>query len=539
MKKVTVLLMVCLVSLSVYSQKVDLDRQYIKIKYTNLPTAPIQDEDFRTYSVKANDNDVVNKIKLYGFEKLNNEGTVNVDITIGNVIVNGVEISKREKVNKNKEGKVTSTERYYTPVITYTTSGRYKVENSQGEPYSYTLGNKKTHKGNEYNSYAKASNYYKNNSINLKDKFQREFISNSTYQINKGLNNRYGYEPYVANELFWILDSKKNDDYEGHNKALADMKTVLAKFSHDSPLDELQKELKSLVAYFESVVPKYPEDKNKHRKMKYASYYNIAHLYYHFDMPNKAIEYANKLIENDYDKSDGKKLIKRVDKLKELFETNEVTSRHFEVVTVDNSTQETVSNDVASVSSEVPMVEKYIETIFTNADGSKVEGKLKLKLTDDVDVSKLDLTKYFKNSVKVYTLDDDGNAKSKNYFARQNASYIVNGSEYAAVKFNSNSSESQGNAVGLDGAKFYFAKILYKSDKISLYKYKNEFVLFKAGEKKAQSTSSLAFSISFKKKLAKLVDDCPDLVSLAKEGSFSNTEESLIAFVQEYKDGCK
>ena len=177
--------------------------------------------------------------------------------------------------------------------------------------------------------------------------------------------------------------------------------------------------------------------------------------------------------------------------------------------------------------------------MFTNADGSTVEGKLKIKVMPDTDISKLDLTKYFKNSIKVYSLDDDGNAKSKNYFARQNASYIVNGSEYAAVKFNSNSSESQGNAVSLDGAKYYFAKVLHKSDKISLYQYKNEFVLYKAGEKKAQSTSSLAFSISFKKKLAKLVADCPDLASLAKEGSFSNNAESLLAFVQEYTDGCK
>ena len=207
------------------------------------------------------------------------------------------------------------------------------------------LGNKQTHKGSEYNSYSKASNYYKNNSSNLKDKFQREFVSGSIRQINRTLNQRYGYEPYVANELFWILDSKKNSDYDGHQKALADIKTMLGKISHDAPLDVLHKELDPIVAYFESVVPNYTElKKKKHRKMRYASYYNIGQLYYHFDMPDKALEYANKVIENDYDKKDGKRLIKDVEALKKAFEVNKVTTRHFPVVTVDNSS----SGDIAS-----------------------------------------------------------------------------------------------------------------------------------------------------------------------------------------------
>jgi len=538
MKKIT-LLLVCLVSLSVYSQKVDLDRKYIKISYTALPTSPILDEDFRTYSVASNNNGVANKIKVYGFEKLASEATINVNIDIGSVIIDEVNISKREKVNKDKEGNVTSTDRYYTPVITYRTRGSYKIQNSQGKPLSYTLGKKQTFKGNEYNSSSKASSYYKNNSSNLRDKFQREFISGSTSQINRTLNYLYGYQPSVANELFWILDSKKNSDHAGHMKALEDMKLMLGKVSHEVPLDDLQKELDPIVAYFESVILNYPEDKKKHRKMKYASYYNIGQLYYHFDMPDKALEYANKLIANDYDKKDGKRLIKDIEALKEVFDVNKVTTRHFPVLTEDNSGASNIGNDNEGDAEVAVAEDKFIETIFTNADGSKVEGMLKMKLMADTDVSTLDFTKYYKNSIKIYTLDDDGNAKSKNYFARENASYVVNGSSYEAVKFNSNSSEGQGSAVGIDGAKFYFAKVLHKSDKISVYKYKNEFVLHKAGEKKAQSTSSLAFSIGFKKKLAKLVADCPDLAALAKDGSFSNNGESLIAFAQEYSDGCK
>ena len=544
-KKTLITAIVLIVAVfSSQAQKVDLDREYIKVRHINLPTEPILDENFRTYAVSSNRQSIAQAIKLHGFEKLAKEATVNVNVNIGGIIVDNVEIKKREKVNKDKDGNVTSVDRYYTPVITYTTNGSYKVQNSQGKPHSFGLGtNKNTHKGSEYNSYSKASAYYKNNSYNLKQKFQSEFIKNSKYQVNRKLNNLYGYKPRVDNELFWILDSKKNNDFAGHKKALADMKSMLGKIRPDTPLDELKSTLKPITDYFLSVVPKYPEDKKKHRKMKYASYYNIARLYYHFDMPDKAIEFANKLIANDYDKSDGKKIINESNRLKELFSINQLNTRHFAVETVDNS-GETYSEEEAVQVAEKPkdvLTDKYLETVFVNTDGSTVEGTVKIKTLNNAEISPdLDLTKLFKNSLKLYTLDDNGEAQSKNYFARENVSFKANGRTYEAVKFNSNSdNSSQGNTVSLDGAKYLFAQVLFKGKKLSLYKYKNELVLKKADDKKGQSTKSLAYSIGFKKKLSKLVADCDELSQLAKDGSFSNTEDSLLAFVQEYNEGCK
>ena len=538
-KKPLLIAIICLSAISSMAQKVDLDRHYLKVKYTNLPTQPILDENFRTYAVSSNNNQVVREIKLHGFEKLAKEGTINVSISIGGAFIDNVEITKREKVNKDKEGNVTSTERYYTPVITYTTKGNYKVNNSQGENYSFGLGSKKTHKGREYNTYSKASNYYRNNASNLKDQFRREFIDNSIYQINRKLNNLYGYAPFTYNELFWILDSKKNDDYEGHKKALEDIKTLISKISHDEPLDALVADLKPLEDYFLSILPKYPEDKKRHRKMRYASYYNLGRLYYHFDMPDKAIEYANKIIENDYDKSDGKKLIKQSEALKKIFETNKISSRHFPVETVDNS-GDIYEEEVASREAEkVVKKDTYIDVIYNKGEGTIVEGKLKLKLEEGADITSLDLTNFHKNIIKIYYLDDEGEAKNKGYFAKENSFFKANGNTYEAVKFNpASESESQGNVVSLDGARYLFAKVIHKGKKINLYRYKKELVIKKVGNKKGQSTSSLAYTIGFKKKLAKLVEDCPELAQLAKEGSFTNDEDSLLAFVQEYDNAC-
>lgn len=541
-KRTLSIMIVVLTSVMSFAQKVDLDREYIKVNYTNLPTQPILDDNFRTYHVSSNNGRVANEIKIHGFEKLNNEGTLSVDINIGSLIIDNVEIKKREKVNKDKEGNVTSTERFYTPIISYTTNGSYKIDNSQGESLSFGLGSSSnSHKGNEYNSYSKAANYWKNNKYSLKGKFRNEFINNSIFQMNKNLNKLYGYEPYTFNDLFWILDSKKNSDYQGHKQALADMKALLSSISHQESLDAVKPGLQPIIDYFLSVVPNYPEDKKKHRKMRYASYYNIGRLYYHFDMPDKAIEFANKVIENDYDKADGKKLIKQSQRLKELFEINKISTRHFPVETVDNS--DVVEQTEVAAAPETPKItlkDTYVETVFTNNDGSKIEGTIKISVPSDREINRdLDLTNFFKNSVKIYTLNEEGEAVSKNFFAREGASFEANGATYKAVKFNpAQESESQGNVVSLDGAKYHFARVLIESNKLTLYRYKKELIFKKAGDKKGQSTSSLAYAVGFKKKLAKLVDDCGDLASLAKEGSFANNEESLIAFMQEYKASC-
>lgn len=531
--------LLCAATISSYAQKVDLDRHYIKVNYTKLPTKPILDESLRTYAVNSNDKGVANDIKIFGFEKLPNEGTITVDINIGPVIIQSVDIKKREEVNKDKEGNVTSIKRFYKPVISYTTKGSYEVKNSAGEGYTSNLGGKKQYSGNEYSSSSKASSYYNNNSTVLKDQFRRDFAKDVRNTINGSLNRLYGYKPSVYNDLFWILDSKKNDDYEGHQKALADIKSLLFKVEHNKSLDDLKGGLKPLEDYFMSIIPKYSEDKKRHRKMKYASYYNLGRLYYHFDMPDKAIEMANKIIENDYDKSDGKKLIKECESLKKILATNKVTTRHFYVETVDNSGDS--YSDVASTEEVAPKAEvkdKFIDVVYDKGDGTKIEGKLKLK--GDIDESNLDLTRYHKNIIRIYYLNDEGEAADKGYFARENAFYKANGITYEAVKFAPNDDGSNDGVVSVgNSAKYLFTKVIYKGKKLSLYRYKNELVIKKAGDKKGQSTKSLAYAIGFKKKLSKLVADCPELAALAKDGTFTNDEDSLLAFVTQYNEECK
>ncbi len=547
MKTINLLFLLCFVALSSFAQKVDLDREYIKIKYINLPTEPILDAAFRTYSVIANNQEIAGAIEIHGFEKMRNEGTLNVDIKTSGIIIDNVEIKKREKENKDKEGNVTSISRYYKPVISYHTVGSFSVKNASGKSYSSNQGSNKNYKGKEYNSYTKASQYYKNNSGVLRDKFTRQFISDMKNTVNRSLNKRFGYAPYVSNDLFWILDSKKNSEYEGHKKAAVDMKALLGEITNNEPIDVLKPKLQPIVDYFLSVIPKFSEDKKKHRKMKYASYYNIGRLYYHFDMPEKAIEFANKLIENDYDKSDGKKLIKQSERLKELFEINKVTSRHFSVETVDNSFAENTNTneDTQMQINEVSSLKKvYFDAFVITKTGEKIEGKVETVTSGDVDEATIRLP-FINKYIKLYILnDDDDDVTMKKFYAKDVNAASINNVAFESVYFTAAGKEqSQGNVVDLDaafkGASSRFCKVIYKSDKIGVYAFQNELILKKPADKKASSTSSLGYIMAFKKKLSKYIGNCEELVSQVKAGEFENTEDSLTQLAKEYTENCK
>ncbi len=554
MKNYILVFLLSFVTFSSYSQSVDLDREHMKVSYVRLPSNPVLDENFRTFSINVNASYISrgaypraileDKIILDGFEKVDRMGSIQIEIQIDDVIINNVEIKKREVVKKDKEGEITSRKTYYKPVITYTTSGRYYLKDHTEKPPNYGLGRKSFHTGSEYNSHSAAYKYFNNNRGSLKNKFTRDFIESIPGTINGKINYRYGYSPMNHKALLWILDSKKNPENEGHKKALADIQEVFKEMTFGEPIDAIKTKAQPIITYFESVIPKFSDvKKKKHKKMRYASYFNIAYIYYYLDMPDKAIEYANKLIENGYDKGDGKKILKEADLLKARFATNKINTRHFEVITIDNSAEDQViAEEVDEYEEGLKFMnslyeERILETVLINHKGERVDGSIKVEVPKDA--ADLDMTFHYKSGVKLMTLGDNDEIKEKKYYPRENVSFTVDDVEYVAVKFNSANDKVSKNVVDISGALYSFAEVLYKSDKLSLYSCLGELILKKAGDKTGSSTSKTVWKIGFKKKLAKLVEDCPELTEKVFAGNFKNDVASLTNFVKEYSEKCK
>lgn len=392
MKKahVTLLFLFLFFNQVIKAQKVDLDREYVEVKYLKLPSNPITNSEERTFTFTSNDNVTENEVKLYGFNRINNGGKITSSIIYQPILIKEVKIKDIIRTEKDKEGKIIKTTKTYQPIINYVTNAYFEYNNPVDNAIKrWDLGETETHKGKEYSKYKEAYNFYKLNENNLRDSFQDTFIKKCISITNKFLNTNFGYVPYSINELFWILDSESNPEYKGHKKALEDIKTLLSKLKEDTDVTSLKPDVEKIVTYFNSVIPSFSKDKKRHRKMRYASYYNSAKLYYQFDMLEKAIEYANKVIENDYDKKDGKRIIKKSSRLKELLDTNKVTTRRFKTETKDSRTFEepttiTESKIVVIEKKTIPKTKPITSLKLTG--NSEIDNKLVENLLDELEL---------------------------------------------------------------------------------------------------------------------------------------------------------
>lgn len=339
-KNLTILLFGC-ISAS-YAQNADLDRFNVNYKYVNLPTNPIKDPALRHFSITTNvDNydkpNFLENINLNGFKKRDEgqEATVTVDVRVERLKVDKVDVQTEKVEKKDDKGNVIETTYKYYPFMDYVTSGLATFTNKEGESFKYRLGTSRRHTGDYYSSYSAAQNYIKNNFEILSQKFQSSFIASIPEEVSRFGNRKYGYPEYRDNVLFWVIGSKKNSEFQDCQIIMTKIKDIVTQLNPNEPIkEEFKNELKQIEQHFLDVLPKYTDSKKAHRKMRYYSYYNLGRLYLIFDMPQKAIEMAQKLIENDYDKSDGTKIKEEAEDLIKRMEINQIFTKHFTVEVV-------------------------------------------------------------------------------------------------------------------------------------------------------------------------------------------------------------
>jgi hypothetical protein len=147
------------------------------------------------------------------------------------------------------------------------------------------------------------------------------------------LTDNFGYGITTITEHMWIIDSKKHPEYMAHRNAFLTLKEALFSISANRPLDGIREQVEPAIRYFESIKKKYTSSSKHDRKIRYASYYNLAVLYYYLDDPQSMLREASSLILNDYDARDGKNLEAGAVRLKNLFLDTRMSSRHFAIDT--------------------------------------------------------------------------------------------------------------------------------------------------------------------------------------------------------------
>ncbi|WP_336514664.1 hypothetical protein [Pollutibacter soli] len=323
-------------------KKVDLDRYNFTAQFRALPQIRL-DTNYRTYNVKVsgtsmmqsiiNEMNAEQTVELEGWKKLSSRGHITVDVKVDDILPEAVEVKERVEQIKDKNGKITGQRVYYRQEVVYTFAVTAQITDYKGahirEEQLVTRQSKKTYSGPEFPNRQIASGYFLLNSIKVTKDLFKSNLNNALHNLSDRISSNFGYRVVNVNDHMWIVDSRKHPEYDAHRQAFLKLNDIFFRMTADSPVDSLRKEAKPVIDYFEKIKRVYSSSSKHDRKIRYASYFNLAVLYYYLDDPQMMMKEAKGLVLNDFDAKDGKGFEQTARWLKDLFDQTNRYTRHF------------------------------------------------------------------------------------------------------------------------------------------------------------------------------------------------------------------
>jgi hypothetical protein len=345
MKKLVLVLLTGIVFNSIVAQRVDLDRFNFTASFRDFPDDPLPAE-YKTFNVRieaapslglgysaANLESLIN---IEGLKKVTGTGHITIIAMLDDIVIEKTETVERVQVTKDKQN-VEVKKSYFATQMTYSFSARATVYDYRGTTVIsnhilFERENKRTYKTNEYSNPVDAANNFNNKILEIKSNLSKQLVSGAISNLNSYLNSNYGYAIQKVNDIFWVLNNKKHPEYSEHQKAWNNFKNAIVLMSPDESLDKVKEKMKPVIAYYEKIKNIYTGSDKEAKKLRYASYYNLAKIYLYLDNPAAAMREADALAMNDYDESDGRHLRAVAENLDEQLKKNNASSRHFPVV---------------------------------------------------------------------------------------------------------------------------------------------------------------------------------------------------------------
>lgn len=326
------------------AQKIDIDKKPV---VTNLLALPQKDIDTAlhtfSYQLKGVNNLSAGGLseqavrdaycKLEGYRLVETGGDLQLEISMLPFRVLTADIQSRTDKTKDKAGRETSVTKYWY-VMSYETGMNWKMTDKKGKWLADNLNalqnttiQKKN--GSEYSSYKEASDSYNLNRAQISRDLAAQHMTDALSSMYAMINRQFGYRNTAEKFNIWVLDTDKHPEYAAFNEHYGTVKMVFQSIAASGLMPADREALQPAIAYYSSIPEKYKSDEKGDKKLRYAAYFNLSNIHLFLDEPDKAIEYANALVKNDYDKGDGKDFLKDAERLQELFVKKSVTSRRF------------------------------------------------------------------------------------------------------------------------------------------------------------------------------------------------------------------
>jgi hypothetical protein len=325
-------------------KKVDLDAFRFTVQYRSLPKIKI-DSTYRTYNVTVEgtrlmqpflkDMSPENTVMLEGWKKLSENGHINVKVKLDDLLPESVTIKERQENIKNNLGQVTGTRTFYHEEVKYSFSAIATIADYRGAHIDdinlTSRQNKYIYNSPEFALRPLAEGYFALNTFKITGDLYRRCVTDAMHDLSEIITGNYGFREVTSTDIMWIVDSRKHPEYEAHRNAFRQLSEYLFTMNASTPIEKVKEQVKPVIDYFEKIKTEYSSTTKHDRKMRYASYFNLAVLYYYLDDPLMMQKQAQGLILNDYDTRDGKAFEQTAVWLKNIFQANNIYTRHFAI----------------------------------------------------------------------------------------------------------------------------------------------------------------------------------------------------------------
>jgi hypothetical protein len=327
------------------SQKVpDLDRFRFTAEFRTLPQT-LLDSSYHTYNVTVQGTRLMKgyleemepgrTVLLEGWKQIPKDGHLTIDVKLEDLLPESFAVRERSEAIKDRQGRQTGTRTVYYQEVVYTFSAFADVNDYKGAHVRNIVladrGYKQTYTSPEFPLKALAEGYFLLNSTSITERLYKNCVTRAMHYLSERITDDFGYGEATINDQMWIIDSKKHPEYAAHRNAFLILKDALFGLSAEKPLTGVREQMQPAIDYFESIKKKYTSTSKHDRKIRYASYYNLAVIYYYLDDPQSMLKEAAGLILNDFDARDGKNLEASAIRLKNRFEETKIYTRHFPI----------------------------------------------------------------------------------------------------------------------------------------------------------------------------------------------------------------
>ena len=303
------------------------------------------DSTYRTYNVDVEGTKMMKpflqemspekSVLLEGWRKLEQDGHISIKIKLGDLLPESVSVKERAETIKNRSGQITGTKIFYSQEVVYSIEATASISDYKGmhvmDQELASRENKQVYRSPEFAFKPLSEGYFLVNSLAVTKELYHNCVKRAMHYLSERVTDNFGFSEVYANDFMWIIDSRKHPEYAAHRKAFQQLNEILFSMNASTSIDGVREQLKTVIDYFEKIKKNYSTNNRHDRKIRYASYFNLAVLYYYLDDPQSMMKEANGLELNDFDPKDANGFKQTATWLKNLFQQTNIYTRHFPI----------------------------------------------------------------------------------------------------------------------------------------------------------------------------------------------------------------